>query len=625
MIAEAEIQKNLYFHIPLIWCAMFEKWRLLLRILWRHTLRSQAVLLRGVLCWSIGAVILINDEVSSYDRRLELRGHQQASNQIVLVTFHPQDMIDSENLRKKSFAPIRELTDVTESFYWNGEIWAEAMMRILQQSPKKVGVTFYFPENLGNVHLPLHQIQLLKSPEVLWASHESLSERVNQPLLANEMRSNIGLVSINRDEDGVIRKFYPNQDSFISRLSGIQWDSNNARLINFRGTGRVFPEYSIRDVLNERVPKGAFKNKYVLIGPESSSSTQYLTPLGPSSKHEVLAQILDNCLESRWIFRGSTWLYLLYLIPILVIAIYIITNYPQTVALIIMLWLITLTTALSAWVFDFFSIWIPAVSTAMMLAATWIVFIGYRANIIEDANHKLQQEKRYLAELEQLKNNFVSLISHDLKTPIAKIQAIVDRLTLEPQTAPFLTELNSLRISSDELHRYIQSILKVLRVESRDFKLNIEVGDINETVQEAIDQLGPLAAEKKITIRSNLEPMFSIEADFTLMKEVLINIIENAIKYTPESGKIDVVSKETKSKIWIEVSDTGEGIPEAELKNVWRKFVRGKDQDYKTKGSGLGLYLVKYFIELHGGEVFLESKLGVGTKISFSLPIEEAN
>jgi signal transduction histidine kinase len=228
-----------------------------------------------------------------------------------------------------------------------------------------------------------------------------------------------------------------------------------------------------------------------------------------------------------------------------------------------------------------------------------------------------------LAELEQLKNNFVSLISHDLKTPIAKIQAIVDRLLNDSATLNFQGDLKSLRLSSDELNRYIQSILKVLRVESRDFQLNKEVGDINETVQEAIEQLTPLASEKGIQIESNLEPMFSIEVDFTLMREVLINLLENAIKYTPVGGKIQIASHEVAEKVWIEVQDTGEGIPAVEIANVWGKFVRGKDQDHKTKGTGLGLYLVKYFIELHGGEVFLESELGKGTKVSFSLPLEE--
>jgi signal transduction histidine kinase len=338
----------------------------------------------------------------------------------------------------------------------------------------------------------------------------------------------------------------------------------------------------------------------------------------------VFAQILDNTIEKRWIHRASSPVYMALLFPLMVLSVSVITGYPSTVAFIFILWFTTLAAALSAWVFDLFYIWFPAVSSALQFAITWVVFVGYQANKIERRNWQLQQERLYLAELEQLKNNFVSLISHDLKTPIAKIQAIVDRLLTDP-AAEFITrDLKSLRLSSDELNRYIQSILKVLRVESRDFQLNKEVGDINETIQEALDQLSPLAAEKQIHIESHLEPMFSIEADFTLMREVLINLLENAIKYTPSHGRISISSQEVRNKVWVEIQDTGEGIPPDEVDNVWGKFVRGKDQDLKTKGTGLGLYLVKYFIELHGGEVFLESELRKGTKVSFSLPLEEA-
>jgi signal transduction histidine kinase len=405
-------------------------------------------------------------------------------------------------------------------------------------------------------------------------------------------------------------------------LTGLKANSIPTRFINYRGSNARFTEYSVRDILDERISPHAFNNKIVLIGAESMSSSQYLTPLGPSQRHYVLAQVVDNSLEHRWILRADNWVYMIGLFFLMLLSVSIMTQYPQSIALVFMLWLATLTAAVSAWVFDLYNIWIPAVSPAMQIAATWVIFIGYQANKIERRNWQLQQEQQYLQELEQLKNNFVSLISHDLKTPIAKIQSVVDRLMSQVSTAEFQTDLISLRMSSEELNRYIQSILKVLRVESRDFRLNKEVGDINDTIIEAITQLSPLAQEKQIRVEQILEPMFSIEVDFTLIREVLINLIENAIKYTPAGGSIQVTSKEINDQVFIEVSDTGEGISADEVSKVWRKFVRGKDQDLKTKGTGLGLYLVKYFIELHGGAVNLESELRKGTKVSFTLPIE---
>ncbi|RYZ65608.1 MAG: CHASE2 domain-containing protein, partial [Proteobacteria bacterium] len=367
----------------------------------------------------------------------------------------------------------------------------------------------------------------------------------------------------------------------------------------------------------------AFKNKIILIGAETSSGPQYLTPLGPLSRSEVLAHVTDTLVGDKWIRLWSFPFYALLFLALTFFAVFLITQYPQSVALVFMLWLALSIAAVSAWIFDTFYLWIPAYSPFILLLATWIIFIGYQANRIERLNFRLQQEQKYLSELEQLKNNFVSLISHDLKTPIAKIQAIVDRLMTQHTSPELQDDLKSLRRSGDELNKYIQSILKVLRVESRDFKVHKEVADINEVLEEAISQLGPLAAEKDIRLQTELEPMFSVEFDTTLIKEVVVNLIENAIKYTPRGGQIEIMSTETEESIYVRVKDNGEGIRPEDMDTVWGKFTRGRDQDLKSKGSGLGLYLVKYFIELHGGKVSLESKLGTGTTVSFTLPLND--
>ena len=600
--------------------------KLTFRLWIRQISRSRGLWLRATLCWVIGCLILTSDEVNSYDTRMQMRGDQKFSSQVILITLHPSDLTSNYGTRNQRFGPLQEVTDITDSFYWDPALWTDLLEKILTQNPKKIGVSLFFSENMGPVHLNKHQDQILQNPRVIWGTNNSLSERTNQPLLSNGLRSNIGSMNLLRDEDGLIRRFVPTHTEALhitEKLTDITVDSIPNRFINFRGSGRVFQEYSARDVLTDQVPKNAFLNKIIIVGADNASNSQYLTPLGVSQRHEIFAHIVDNILEHRWISRGSNSLYFIFLLVLVLLGVFVITGYPQSVAFVLILWMATLTAAISAWVFDLFYLWIPVISPAMMLAATWVTFIGYQANKIERKNWQLQQEQKYLSELEQLKNNFVSLISHDLKTPIAKIQAIVDRLLTQENTHPFTGDLKSLRSSSEELNRYIQSILKVLRVESRDFKLNKEVGDINETIERAIEQLRPLAAEKQIHLEMGLEPMFSIEVDFTLIREVMVNLIENAIKYTPTNGKIQIRSEETNDKIWVHVTDTGDGIAPEEVVNVWGKFVRGKGQDLRTKGTGLGLYLVKYFIELHGGEVFLESELKRGTTVSFSLPLEE--
>ena len=103
---------------------------------------------------------------------------------------------------------------------------------------------------------------------------------------------------------------------------------------------------------------------------------------------------------------------------------------------------------------------------------------------------------------------------------------------------------------------------------------------------------------------------------------MILNLIENAIKYSFDGGQVLVASTEVDNWVIVTVTDNGPGIAAEDAPHIWGKFTRGKDQDLRTKGSGLGLYLVKYFVELHGGQVGLESAPGKGCKVFFKLPIE---
>ena len=399
----------------------------------------------------------------------------------------------------------------------------------------------------------------------------------------------------------------------------------NLATINYKGH-KLFAEVSLSDALSDSLPQTFFKNKVVIIGVEKSVNSQIQTPMGLLARHEFWAQVTENLSNDSFIRKFSSPIYALFLLGLCILAVLAFTSYPQSVSLFLLLWLMTFASAFSAWVFDSFYFWIPIVSPISLLIFVWVLFIGYQALKIEQAHSRLQQQQNYLAELEQLKNNFVSLISHDLKTPIAKIQGVLERLLSQPEISKEIgSDLQSLKEYSEELNRYIQSILKVLRVESRDFKIIKETADINGVIENVIERLGPLALSKNILLQAVLEPMFLIEIDVTLMTEVFLNIIENAIKYTPQNGQVVVRSYETETEVCVEITDSGEGIGPDDQDVIWKKFTRGKTQDYKTKGSGLGLYLVKYFIELHGGDITMQSELGKGTTFLVKLPIEESN
>jgi signal transduction histidine kinase len=394
------------------------------------------------------------------------------------------------------------------------------------------------------------------------------------------------------------------------------------RLINFRGRRGLFPEIHALDVLLGRVPPSFFKDKIVLIGTNSIPGHQFQTPLGRMSRSQVLAQIVDNLIGKRWIERLSPLLSWFYLLIVLLLAVAILANYPQSVAFVFLLWLCMGTVSLSLWVFDSCYFWLPLFSPLVLSLIAYVVLIGYQLSIKENQTWRLEQEKRLLNELDQLRNNFVNLISHDLKTPIAKIQAICDRL-LSGQIKDQVREgLGSLRKESVELHRYIQSILQVSKLESSQVQVHREATDLNEVVEKVVEQLKPLADDKRQVFNVNLEPMFSIEVDGILIQEVILNLVENAIKYTPNDGSIQIRTQEVEDKVIFSVKDNGPGIPEEDREHLFEKFFRGRAHKSAIKGTGLGLFLVKYFIELHGGEVFLETDVGKGTRVGFTLPLQ---
>ena len=508
--------------------------------------------------------------------------------------------------------------------------------KLLKYNPAAIGITFFFGDNISNTITDSTNLGVFHDPRVVWLSSVYQSDKALLPYFALNELQNYGNGDLIKDDDSKVRTFFTSHNSQITHMSlqlakrllsnkllPIDEQSTFKKIINFRGDDKVFSSIRLSEVLSDQTPKSDIEGKIIIIGAETSDLNLYSTPVGNLNRSTIIAHVTDNMINSRWIKRLPNFVYGIELLLILIFSVFIISHYPQNVALVFIFIFIGIITTVSIWLFDTFYFWTPVFSPIIQLTSTWIIFVGYIINQIEKKNWHLAQESKNYSELEQLKNNFISLISHDLKTPIAKIQAIVDRL-LTTEIPPHLNDdLKALRNSSNELHKYIQSILRVMRVESRDFKIHKDVTDINELIVSAILQLKPLAQEKNIIINTFLEPLFSIEVDITLIQEVLVNLIDNAIKYTPANGVVNIYSQEAENEIVVQIKDTGEGINPNEIENVFGKFVRGSNQDLKSKGTGLGLYLVKYFVELHGGKIKIESALKQGTTVTISLPTQQ--
>lgn len=618
----------------------FQNLLLSLRVWIRWGLSKRGFWTRALLCWLFACLLLKFDEAGIYDYRFRLRGPQKINDSVVLVTVKPRDFVKIYDLKTSSLINVNESNEVSDSFFWDQTLWYNLIDHILKQKPTSIAVTLFFGENIGTTRLNSNEILTFKDPKVFWATNSRDFEKLSLPFATRPDRSNIGHIDLLKDDDGIVRRLFNNSQTIpnLAEKSVQPMSADNPKIaqaknreghqdfvfptINFKNT-QNFRNYNINEIFNKKIDPAAFKDKIVLIGIEKTLNSQIMTPFGEYSRHEFWGTVIDNILENSFIRRLPIWIYMLSLLLLMFVCVFIITNYTQTITLFAYAWILTIWGAFSIWVFDTFHIWIPIVSPLAMLVLIWVMYVGYQALRIEQAHNRLQQEQRYLSDLEQLKSNFVSLISHDLKTPLAKIQAVVDRLSLSPTSTPEIQgDYKNLKEYTGELNRYIQSILKVLRVESREFKIFKEAADLNTVIENVIDRLQPLAQSKNIAIHSQLEPMFLIEFDVTLMTEVIQNLIENAVKYTAENGQIHISTTETENDVLLTISDTGEGISPEDQQLIWKKFVRGKNQDLKTKGSGLGLYLVKYFIELHGGKISLKSEIGKGTTFYISLPID---
>ncbi len=340
-------------------------------------------------------------------------------------------------------------------------------------------------------------------------------------------------------------------------------------------------------------------------------------------RNKMNGSTVNMNIESSNVMRAKTPYTIMYLIVLLCSSILIIFAYPISVSFLFFLWLSALTFLISICFFDIKNIWIPFWTPFIQLVFTFILFVSFKLSLKENATWRLNHEMVQKNEFDDLKNNFIGLISHDLKTPISKIQGIIDRLLLQNTSKEFESDLNKLRDENTELLKYIKTILKVLQIESQKIKLNLAATDINILINEVITQLQPIADGKKIQIELDLEPMFLVNIDSLLIREVILNLVDNAIKYSEENSTIKVSSSDLENEILVLVEDKGIGITQSDHNRVFDKFYRGQNTHALSKGTGLGLYLVKYFINLHNGKTILQSQEGKGTSIGFSIPIGE--
>jgi len=583
---------------------------------------------RALIAWLISLVALQYDESTNYDYRFQVRPSQPLKAPIALVLVNEQEWYRWVEPSINMIRPLKEIGPLTDSYFWNEELWTTLIRRLLEVEVKAIGVTFFFGENIPRPRR-LSSMVVFENPRVYWSARLDAEGRTRLPRFAPRIYSpNAGLVDLTEDLDGVLRRVIPTPSTATSlplslarEIGDVVRPNHVVETINYLGPPDVFPTFTFAEILTNSVQRAKLRGHVVLVGARQSAGQELQTPLGPMPKAAVIGNILHNLAFDEWVKKAPTWFYAIYLLVLCFLFALISIVFPPLLTLTIFFVVWGFIAAASTWMFDVVHFWLPIASPIIMGTLILALFVTWQLTEKDRLNWLLEQESSNLRELEIMKNNFVSLFSHDLKTPLAKISATLDKLKFSALESEISEELGSLRKASYELHRYIQSILQVIRVEAVDFKLHKQPVDINDIVLRLVDELKPLAQEKNSMILQDLEPLFSVEVDPVLIKEVLQNLIENAIKYTPNGSIVKVITREHENMVDVTVIDNGPGIGQSDLERVWEKFYRGSQSELHTRGSGLGLYFVKYFVELHGGRVFVSSEINQGTKIGFTLPL----
>ena len=221
----------------------------------------------------------------------------------------------------------------------------------------------------------------------------------------------------------------------------------------------------------------------------------------------------------------------------------------------------------------------------------------------------------------------ISFLMHEFKTPLTSIITsaglLAEELPLSPDD-PKTRLISNILTSAYNLEARASELLDLAKLEAEGFQLELEPADINTVIYNAVDQISPTINSRNQSLTLNLaHHLPKTIADSLRIEQVLLNLLSNATKFTPEGGSISLTSTKQNDHIVIKVQDSGSSIPLEEQTKVFQLYYRLRDAKEHIPGTGLGLTLCKHLIELHGGTIWVESQQSKGSTFAFSLPLKK--
>ena len=236
---------------------------------------------------------------------------------------------------------------------------------------------------------------------------------------------------------------------------------------------------------------------------------------------------------------------------------------------------------------------------------------------------------RMIARLEdafQHANRFSADASHELRTPLTILQLELEAMTQNHQLAPeLMDQVGSALEETQRLSRIVENLLTIARLDAGEARMEKVNVDLGELAAETSEQMKLLADEKSLSLRCDASPGVYVEGDRSRLKQVLVNLIDNAIKYTAEGGRIEVTVRANEHHAMLEVADTGVGIPAEALPHIFERFYRAdKARSRESGGAGLGLAIVKAICIAHDAEIKVRSKEGQGSYFAIEIPLSKS-
>lgn len=246
---------------------------------------------------------------------------------------------------------------------------------------------------------------------------------------------------------------------------------------------------------------------------------------------------------------------------------------------------------------------------------------------LEASNRELNEANAKLRELSDMKEEFLALTTHDLRSPLTVISGVINFFTsgrLGEMTDEQKNMVAMMERNTQSLIELVNDLLDASKLESGTLRLDFAPVELPALITELRETMQPMAQEKEIELTEQVPAdLPPVEADIAKLRRMIVNLLSNALKFTPKAGHIEIsAAREGADRVRVSVADTGVGIQPEDLARLFDKFEQARSRATRgEKGTGLGLYITRQLVELHGGEINVQSEVGKGSTFSFTIPI----